>query len=65
MRHTFLAAGTAIISCMIGAPSFAQSGANAPGITPPVGQCYSPQYTQSGALSFRRTIVTGFSSALP
>jgi hypothetical protein len=50
MRHTFPAAGTAIISCMIGAPSFAQSGATAPGTTPPVLQCYPPQYTQSGAL---------------
>jgi hypothetical protein len=41
---------TAIIAAMIGGSSFAQSAATAPVGTPPVSQCYPPQYTSSGEL---------------
>jgi hypothetical protein len=51
MHRIFLMAGTAIIASMIGASPFAQSGATAPASTPPVSQCYPPQYTLSGELS--------------
>ena len=50
MRRSFLAVGSAIVTCMLGASSFAQSAATAPATVPPVRQCYPPQYTKSGDL---------------
>jgi hypothetical protein len=50
MRCMFLVAATAIVTCMLGAPSFAQPAATAQAKEPPVRQCYPPQYTQSGDL---------------
>src|ERR1700744_4379065 len=62
-REMFLTAGTAIVSCMLGAPSFAQSAATAPATTPPVRQCYPPQYSPSGELvlpkNYREWIFVG------
>lgn len=42
MRRMFLAAATAIVTCMLGAPSFAQPAATALATEPPVRQCYPP-----------------------
>jgi hypothetical protein len=50
MHRIFLMAGTVIIASMIGASSFAQSAATAPATTPPISQCYPPQFTSSGEL---------------
>jgi len=64
MRYTFLAAATtAIVTCMFGTASFAQSSATAQATTPPTRQCYPPQYTQSGDLllpkNYREWIFVG------
>jgi hypothetical protein len=58
-----LAAGTAVIASMLGAPSFAQPAATAQATIPPARQCYPPQYTPSGALllpkNYREWIFVG------
>jgi hypothetical protein len=63
MRRMFLAAATAIVTCMAGASSFAQPAATAQATEPPVRQCYPPQYTQSGELllpkNYREWIFVG------
>jgi hypothetical protein len=63
MHRIFLMTGTAIIASMIATSSFAQSTATAPATTPPVSQCYPPQYTSSGELilpkNYREWIFVG------
>jgi hypothetical protein len=48
LHRIFLMPGRAIIASMIGASSFVHSAATAPATTPPVSQCFPPQYTPSG-----------------
>ena len=62
MHRISLMAGTAIIASMMGASSFAQSAATAPASTPPVSQCYPPQYTWGELIlpmNYRKWIFVG------
>jgi hypothetical protein len=63
MRCAFPAMASAIVICMLGTPSFAQSAATAHATETPVGQCYPPRYTKAGDLllpqSYREWIFVG------